>query len=62
MAAYASLRKVEGLEVKIKNLESALEAHTELIVELREQLLPTPVNLMYGRQQSPAVRRVSSSG
>jgi hypothetical protein len=62
MAAYASLRKVEGLEVKVANLESAPGAQTELIVELRERLLPMPRNLMYDRQQSPAVRQIGAIG
>lgn len=53
-AAYASEKKVLRLEQEINNLRSAFEAQTEMIVEMRERLLPTPINIMYDRMQSPA--------
>lgn len=47
MATYASAKMVERMERYIENPQSALEAQTQLIVDMREALMPTPVNLMY---------------
>ena len=59
---YASKKKQDRLESELVNLRSAVEAQTQLIVEMRDALMPAPVNIMYGRQQSPAVRQVGISG
>jgi hypothetical protein len=39
-AAYTSEKKVLRLEQELKNLRSAFEAQTNLIIELRDHLMP----------------------
>lgn len=66
MAQYASEKRVSRLEVEIENLRRALSKQTELIIEMRSQLLPTPINTMYEEAiragGSSVVRRGSLSG
>jgi hypothetical protein len=59
---YGSKKKQERLEQEIKNLRAAFEAQTEIIIEMRDHLMPQPVNFMYNRQKSPAVRQVGAIG
>jgi hypothetical protein len=59
---YGSKKKQERLEQELVDLRTAFEAQTEMIIEMRDHLMPQPVSLMYGRQQSPAVRQVRRIG
>ena len=59
---YASAKKVDRLEHELTNLRLAFEAQTALMVEMRNHLMPIPIDDLYARQQSPAVRHVGAVG
>lgn len=47
MASFASAKKVERLEQEVSNLQTSMDALTNLFIELRDQVAPMPSRVAY---------------